>query len=77
MRRWSLILLLVIVASVAFSVSFQASQSRGGGGSPQGWTGTPPSPEAPLEPKAPATVKEGETWVPPLPAMELVAPPAG
>ena len=77
MRRWSLILLLVIVASVAFAVSFQASQSRGGGGSPQGWTGTPPSPEAPLEPKAPATVKEGETWVPPLPAMELVAPPAG
>jgi predicted TIM-barrel fold metal-dependent hydrolase len=77
MRRWSLILLLVIVASVAFAVSFQASQSRGGGGSPQGWTGTAPSPEAPLEPKAPATVKEGETWVPPLPAMELVAPPAG
>ena len=77
MRRWSLILLLMIVASVAFAVSFQASQSRGGGGSPQGWTGTPPSPEAPLEPKAPATVKEGETWVPPLPAMELVAPPAG
>ena len=35
------------------------------------------SPEAPLEPKAPAAVKEGETWVPPLPAMELVAPPAG
>jgi predicted TIM-barrel fold metal-dependent hydrolase len=77
MRRWSLILLLVIVASVAFTVSFQASQSRGRGGSPQGWTGTPPSPEAPLEPKAPATVKEGETWVPPLPAMELVAPPVG
>jgi len=77
MRRWSLILLLVIVASVALAVSFQASQSRGGGGSPQGWTGTPPSPEAPLEPKAPATVKEGETWVPPLPAMELVTPPAG
>ena len=77
MRRWSLILLLVIVASVAFAVSFQASQSRGGGGSPQGWTGTPPSPEAPLEPKAPATVKEGATWIPPLPAMELVAPPAG
>ena len=40
MRRWSLILLLAIVASVAFAVSFQASQSRGGGGSPQGWTGT-------------------------------------
>jgi predicted TIM-barrel fold metal-dependent hydrolase len=77
MRRWSLILLLVIVASVAFAVSFQASQSRGGGASPQGWTGTPPSPDAPLEPKAPATVKEGETWIPPLPAMELVAPPAG
>lgn len=76
MRRWSLILLLAIVASAAAAV-FQASQSRGGGGSPQGWTGTPPSPDAPLEPKAPATVKEGETWVPPLPAMELVAPPAG
>ena len=77
MRRWSSILLLVIVASVAFAVSFQASQSRGGGGTPQGWTGTPPSPEPPLEPRAPTTVKEGETWVPPLPAMELVAPPAG
>ena len=77
MRRWSLILLLVLVASVSFAVSFQASQSRGGGGTPQGWAGTPPSPEAPLEPKAPSTVKEGDTWVPPLPAMELVAPPAG
>jgi predicted TIM-barrel fold metal-dependent hydrolase len=43
----------------------------------QGWAGTPPSPEAPLDPKPPATVKEGEVWIPPLPAMDDVAPPAG
>ena len=43
----------------------------------QGWADTPPSAEAPLEPKPPATVKEGEVWVPPLPSMESVAPPPG
>jgi predicted TIM-barrel fold metal-dependent hydrolase len=54
-----------------------AGQARGGRGSPQGWTGTAPSPEAPLEPKAPASVKEGEIWIPPMPSMASVAPPAG
>ena len=36
-----------------------------------------PSAEPPLIPKAPPGVKEGETWVPPLPSMESVAPPPG
>jgi uncharacterized protein len=31
----------------------------------------------PVVPKAPASVKERQVWVPPLPAMEEVAPPAG
>ncbi len=30
-----------------------------------------------VEPRAPASVKEGGTWVPPLPSMEEVAPPTG
>ena len=67
MRRWSSILLLVMLADSQASQSSQA----------QGWPGTPPSPEPPLEPKAPATVKEGAVWIPPLPTMASVAPPAG
>jgi predicted TIM-barrel fold metal-dependent hydrolase len=92
MRRWSLILPLLVAAVAAISFhsddshayqSLQApqrsepAQPPGQRGAPQGWAGTPPSPDAPLEPKAPATVKEGEVWVPPLPTIESVAPPAG
>ena len=36
-----------------------------------------PAADVPVEPKAPASVKEGATWVPPLPTMEEVAAPAG
>ncbi len=92
MRRWSPILLLFFtaVAAVSFhtdnpqaSQSAQAPQrpdrSQPGGEreGPQGWAGTPPSPEPPLEPRAPAGVKEREVWIPPLPTMESVAPPEG
>jgi len=35
------------------------------------------SPEMPVVPPAPATVAEGEMWIPPLPTMEEVAPPPG
>src|SRR5918995_7344363 len=77
MRRSSPILLLVTAATAALAaVSFHTGDSHAFQ-SPQGWTGTPPSPEPPLEPRAPATVKEGEVWIPPLPTMESVAPPAG
>ena len=55
----------------------ERGQARGGRSGPQGWAGTAPSPDAPLEPRAPATVKEGEVWIPPLPPMEAVAPPSG
>lgn len=34
-------------------------------------------PDIPVEPTAPPSVKEGETWVPPLPSFEDVAPPPG
>ncbi len=33
--------------------------------------------EVVAEPKAPPSVKEGQVWVPPMPAMESVAPPPG
>lgn len=36
-----------------------------------------PAPAVVAEPRAPASVKEGERWVPPLPTMEEVAPDAG
>jgi predicted TIM-barrel fold metal-dependent hydrolase len=93
MRGWSPIVLPVVVgmaALAAFSAytdPSQASQSpttqssgtrgRGGADGPQGWPGTPPSADAPLEPKPPASVKEGEVWIPPLPSMDSVAPPQG
>jgi predicted TIM-barrel fold metal-dependent hydrolase len=92
MRLSSLILLLLVAALAADSFHSDNSQAyrslqdpqpsaraQTGGqrGGPQGWAGTPPSPEPPLEPKPPATVKEGEIWIPPLPTTEAVAPPAG
>jgi uncharacterized protein len=92
MRRWSLILLPVVfivaaVASISEDSRLDASPqnpqpsgrggAQGGRGGPQGWAGTAPSPEPPLDPKPPASVKEGEVWIPPLPAMEAVAPPPG
>jgi predicted TIM-barrel fold metal-dependent hydrolase len=55
----------------------RAAQQRGNDEGPQGWAGTPPSTEPPLDPKAPAGVKEGEVWIPPLPSMDAVAPPKG
>lgn len=35
------------------------------------------APRIVVEPRAPADVKEGDLWTPPLPTMEQVAPPAG
>lgn len=53
----------------------EAAQGRGSGrGSGRG---TAADVEIPVEPKAPPSVKEGETWIPPLPSMEAVAPPPG
>jgi uncharacterized protein len=80
MPRSSRILVTAIATMAAFaaaSVHTDESQSPQKSGTVQGWAGTPPSPEAPLEPKPPATVKEGEVWIPPLPTMESVGPPPG
>jgi predicted TIM-barrel fold metal-dependent hydrolase len=89
MRRWTSTLLLILslvgaFAAGSFFTASLASQSpsnparqRGEGNGPQGWAGTPPSAEPPLEPKAPANVKEREVWIPPLPSMDAVAPPKG
>src|SRR5918993_3218291 len=44
---------------------------------PQGWAGTPPSAEPPLEPKPAAGVREGQVYIPELPTMAQVAPPEG
>src|SRR4029453_9331652 len=72
------VLAIVTMAAVAAaSVHTGESQTPQKAGAVQGWAGTPPSPEAPLEPKPPASVKEGEVWIPPLPTIESVAPPAG
>ena len=82
MRRWpSLCLLLAgVLATASFMDSSQARTPAGGRPAtegPKGWRGTPPSPEPPVEPRAPASVREREIWIPPLPSMESVAPPAG
>ena len=79
MRRWSPFVLPVVITATLAAVAFRAhgSQASQGSQAPQGWAGTPPSAAPPLEPNAPASVKEGAVWVPPLPTMEEVAPPQG
>ena len=88
MHRFSSLAVLIVAGVVAWSQAIEtqstpsAQGQRGGRGrgqadGPKGWTGTVPSAEPPLVPKAPPGVKEGETWVPPLPSMESVAPPSG
>jgi predicted TIM-barrel fold metal-dependent hydrolase len=44
---------------------------------PQGQARSKAAPDVPVEPRAPAGVKEGATWVPPMPQAGEVAPPAG
>ena len=80
MRRMSRILVTAIAtmaALAAASVHTDDSQTTPKGGAVQGWARTPPSPDPPLDPNPPATVKEGEIWIAPVPAIESVAPPAG
>ena len=80
MYRSSQILVTAIVtiaAVAATSVHTDESQTPQQASAVQGWAGTAPSAEPPLEPKPPATVKEGEVWIPPLPTMESVTPPPG
>ena len=92
MRRLSSLVVLLAAGFVAVwfqTIETQTAQSsqapqgqagaraRGQSDGPAGWPGTAPSAEPPLIPKAPPTVKEGEVWIPPLPSMESVAPPAG
>ena len=69
--------IVTIAAVAATSVHTDESQTPQQASAVQGWAGTAPSAEPPLEPKPPATVKEGETWILPLPTMESVAPPPG
>ena len=46
-------------------------------GSGQAPGNAPAKLEVPVVPRAPASVKDREVWIPPMPAMESVAPPAG
>ena len=82
MPRLSRLSRLPAIALLVFVVVFAAADRSGtpaqgrGQGRGEG-RGSGPGIEPPLEPKAPPTVKEGEVWVPPMPTMESVAPPAG
>jgi len=53
----------------------EAAQGRGAGRGSE--RGTASEVEVPVEPKAPPSVKDGEIWIPPLPSMDAVTPPAG
>ena len=53
----------------------EGAQGRGPGRGNE--RGTAPDVEIPVEPGAPPSVKEGEIWIPPLPSMDAVKPPAG
>jgi predicted TIM-barrel fold metal-dependent hydrolase len=63
-------------APPAAGASLEEGQPQGGRGRGRAG-GNGPAVEIPVEPKAPPSVKEGETWVPPLPSMDAVKPPAG
>lgn len=58
--------------AVAAASTAEAAQGPGSGRG-----GAAPDVEIPVEPKAPPSVKDGETWIPPLPSMDDVKPPAG
>ncbi|MGH9159259.1 MAG: amidohydrolase family protein [Vicinamibacteraceae bacterium] len=91
MARWSPIVLVLVAGLAASSCRAPDSSAQDGNGAPasqaapsadqedqpKGWSGTAPSSDAPLEPRAPATVADGDVWIPPMPAMESVAPPKG
>ncbi len=79
MQHWlrMAIVIVAIVTRAVVPLHTDDSQSPPKPAAVQGWAGTPPGPEAPLEPKPPATMKEGGLWIPPLPKMDEVAPPAG
>lgn len=79
MQRWSLSFLsfgLVTVIGVALCGSSWLIPGVGAQ-APAAQRGAKVAPDVPIEPRAPATVKEGSSWVPPMPTMEQVAPPAG
>jgi predicted TIM-barrel fold metal-dependent hydrolase len=71
----TMFVLVAALATASVPIESQTQgQGRGRGGrrAPDG-----PRPEMPTEPKAPAGVKEGEIYIPPMPSMESVAPPPG
>jgi predicted TIM-barrel fold metal-dependent hydrolase len=61
--------------AIGAAMTADAAQGRGRGRGTE--SGTAPDVEIPVEPKAPPSVKEGEIWIPPLPSMDAVKPPAG
>ena len=76
MSRWSLPLTSLIVVAIAVATTVSSLPGSLLAQAPAQGRGKA-TPDVPVEPKAPASVKEGATWVPPLPAMEDVAPPSG
>ena len=80
-RSISTSLLLLVTLAAASQIDVPRAQgptgNRAGAAAPKGWGGTAPSSEPPVEPRAPASIKDREVWIPPLPSMESVAPPAG
>ena len=74
-RRSAAPIFVIIAALTMLSVPVESQtpgRGRGGRRAPDG-----PRPEIPTEPKAPPSVKEGQVWIPPMPAMESVAPAPG
>jgi len=77
MSRWSLPLtsLIVVAAGAALTVSSLPGSLLAQAPASQGRAKA--APNVPIEPKPPSSVKEGGTWVPPLPTMDEVAPSQG
>ena len=77
MPRWSLPLTSLIVVAIAAATAVSSLPGSLLAQAPAAQGRAKAAPDVPIEPKAPASVKEGTTWVPPLPTMDEVAPPKG
>ena len=76
LRRRSVATVFVLLAALASaSVPIESQNAQGRGGGRRASDG--PRLEIPTEPNAPPGVKEGDVYIPPMPSMEAVAPPAG
>ena len=75
-RRRTAVTVLTLAAAIGVALAVP-SLTRVAAQRPSSRPSSAPIVPVPVEPRAPASVKEGATWVPPLAALEATRPPAG